>query len=145
MKDEESLTRLDSNLTWIVEYYGALEYYMNYFGHSVEEFESNMMYQDCCFSKINQIIQCLNRIEYHYPDIYAEYFSSAMAGAKKTRSIFTHQYERTRPDLVWNAMVEDLPRVASIAQEVLQRMSGGDLNRSRNRKHRFLFRRRRTA
>ena len=140
--DGTSLSRLDDNLLWIVDYYGALEYYMNYFGHSKEEFESNMMYQDCCYSKINQIIQCLIRIQEHYPEIYNEYFSDAMRGARKTRSVFTHEYERTAPGLVWNAMVDDLPRIVSIAQELHQRMSGSDLVGSKNRKH-WLFRRKR--
>ena len=141
--DKTSLSRLDDNLLWIVDYYGALEYYMNYFGNSKEEFESNMMFQDCCYSKINQIIECLNRIQDHYPEIYNEHFAVAMVGARKTRSIFTHEYERTAPGLVWTAMVEDLPRIVAIAQELHQKMSGNNHYGSRNHKKWRFWRRHR--
>ena len=139
-RDEIDLTDLEDNLHWIVEDCSGVDSYMNYFGHSREDFVESMMFQDCCCSKINQIIQCVNRIEEHYPAIYRQHFTDVMKGVKKMRVFFIHQYERTKPELVWNFMVNELPMIESTAIELL---NGIDHRVTASKSVRGLFRRRR--
>ncbi len=136
-KDNTSLSRLEDNLVWIVDYCGAISYYMNYFGRTVDDFTESMMYQDCCYSKINQIIQCVIRIQDHYPAIYQEYFETVMQGVRRMRVYFIHQYERALPEHIWNFMVQDLPLIEGAAITLLSKVQQGDHLVSYNTKPRF--------
>lgn len=133
MKHEDEdvdLIDVGDNLQWILDYSSALRYYMDHFGPYEDEFVSNEMFQDCCYSKINQLIQCVNRLSKHHPDVYKDYFEGPMVGVKSMRVWFIHRYERTEPSLVWYFLVNDLPNIENAARDALYRLSFDETKKS---------------
>ena len=98
--------------------------------HMKMSLSSNEMFQDCCYSKINQLIQCVNRLSKHHPEIYKDYFEGPMVGVKSMRVWFIHRYERTEPSLVWYFLVNDLPNIENAARDALYRLSFDETKKS---------------
>ena len=116
------LGALRKNLEWIIRYSEGISQYMAYFGEDFETFAETEVYQDACYSKINQITQCLDRIEKKNPEFYSQNFSLPIHSIKGIRNIISHQYENVDVHIVWMFMTEEVPQWESDARSALIRL-----------------------
>ena len=127
VKGGRELGVLRDNLEWIIRYAEGIEEYRTYFGDDFETFADTEVYQDACYSKINQITQCLDRVASKYPEFYTQNFSMRIGSIKGIRNIISHQYENVDVRIVWRFMTEEIPVWESDARSALMRIDdGGD-------------------
>ena len=105
VKGGRELGVLRDNLEWIIRYAEGIEEYRTYFGDDFETFADTEVYQDACYSKINQITQCLDRVASKYPELYSQNFSMLVGSIKGVRNIISHQYENVDVRIVWDEFV----------------------------------------
>ncbi len=138
-----SLSDLRNNLIWLKEHVDTIDEYMDEYGRTIDKFIETKVYWDACITRINATVECVIRIQNHHTWAYQRYFKHLMPGVKGIRDIMIHQYERTRPDLVWAFMTTELPGLRSAAVIALSEISSNDtIVTSDNRAPRGFFKRR---
>ena len=122
VKGGRELGVLRDNLEWIIRDAEGIGEYRTYFGDDFETFADTEVYQDACYSKINQITQCLDRVASKYPEFYRQNFSMPIGSIKGIRNIISHQYENVDVRIVWRFMTEEIPEWESDARSALMRI-----------------------
>ena len=109
MAKKDSLGAVHDNLRWIIRYSEGIASYITYFGKDFEIFADSELYQDACYSKINQITQCLDRIAMKDPEFFEMNFSFSIGSIKGIRNIISHQYENVDNRIVWSSSPKKSP------------------------------------
>lgn len=122
MAKKDSLGAIHDNLRWVIRYSEGIAAYMTYFGKDFEIFADSELYQDACYSKINQITQCLDRIAVKDPEFFKKNFSFSVGSIKGIRNIISHQYENVDNRIVWRFVTEEIPIWESDARKALNRI-----------------------
>ena len=94
----------------------------NILGKDFEIFADSELYQDACYSKINQITQCLDRIAMKDPEFFEMNFSFSIGSIKGIRNIISHQYENVDNRIVWRFITEEIPTWESDARKALDKI-----------------------
>lgn len=94
----------------------------NTFQKDFEIFADSELYQDACYSKINQITQCLDRIAVKDPEFFEASFSFSVGSIKGIRNIIPRQYESVDNRIVWRFVTEEIPVWESDARKALDKM-----------------------
>ena len=122
MAKKDSLGAVHDNLRWIIRYSEGIASYITYFGKDFEIFAGSELYQDACYSKINQITQCLDRIAMKDPEFFEMNFSFSIGSIKGIRNIISHQYENVDNRIVWRFITEEIPTWESDARKALDKI-----------------------
>ena len=122
MAKKDSLGAVHDNLRWIIRYSEGVASYITYFGKDFEIFADSELYQDACYSKINQITQCLDRIAMKDPEFFEMNFSFSIGSIKGIRNIISHQYENVDNRIVWRFITEEIPTWESDARKALDKI-----------------------
>ena len=122
MAKKDSLGAVHDNLRWIIRYSEGIASYITYFGKDFEIFADSELYQDACYSKINQITQCLDRIAMKDPEFFEMNFSFSIGSIKGIRNIISHQYENVDNRIVWRFITEEIPTWESDARKALDKI-----------------------
>lgn len=143
MSRHEELKDLESNLQWIIEYADDLDSYRERLGDDKAIFLEDRMYQDCCRAKINDIAQCLIRLNDHHPDIYKQFFKDVVGGTVGMRNITIHEYEVTDYSVLWGFMKDELPVIVDRCYDALSSLDSPAGSPDFKPRHRGWFSRRR--
>ena len=122
MAKKDSLGAVHDSLRWIIRYSEGIASYITYFGKDFEIFADSELYQDACYSKINQITQCLDRIAMKDPEFFEMNFSFSIGSIKGIRNIISHQYENVDNRIVWRFITEEIPTWESDARKALDKI-----------------------
>ena len=122
MAKKDSLGAVHDNLRWIIRYSEGIASYITYFGKDFEIFADSELYQDACYSKINQITQCLDHIAMKDPEFFEMNFSFSIGSIKGIRNIISHQYENVDNRIVWRFITEEIPTWESDARKALDKI-----------------------
>ena len=118
--DDSDLYDAMDNLQRMLECSSALRRYMEHFGPYEEAFVGNEMYRDCCFSKIDRMILCIDRLSELHPEIHDDHFEEV--SVESIRPLSVRAYEHIDPSTVWNFLVDDLPVIEDTARAALHQL-----------------------
>ena len=108
------------NLQRMLDCSSALRHYMEHFGPYGEAFAGNEMYRDCCFSKIDQMILCIDRLSELHPEIHDDHFGEV--SIEGIRLLSVRAYEHIDPSAVWGFLVNDLPVIEDAARDAIKKL-----------------------
>lgn len=90
------------------------------FGRTVDAFQSDFAYQYAVGMCILQIGELVNKLT---PEALAETVQIPWRLIRAMRNVYAHNYERTRIDIVWNTVSEDIPVLRRQLAAILDALS----------------------
>lgn len=107
-------------LTKMILYCDQIDELIRRFGRSLEAFECDYAYQYATGMCILQIGELVNKLS---PDALVETVQIPWRLIRAMRNVYAHDYEHTKPDIVWNTITEDIPALRQQLAAILNAAS----------------------
>ncbi|MCL2296095.1 MAG: DUF86 domain-containing protein [Methanomassiliicoccaceae archaeon] len=110
-----------NRLNTILKYCDKIEEVMREYGEYVEDFLKNTRYQDLCSFYTQQIGENAKNLS---ENIIKKYPEIKWEDIRQTRNDIAHTYEWIDPEMIWNAITEDIPILRKTCESILHELRG---------------------
>ncbi len=108
-KDTQIITRM-------IEYCNDIEILLIRFNKRYDLYEKDISFQYSCNMCIIQLGELVNRLS---PEFLESYNQIPWHAIRAMRNLHAHDYDNIDLDIVWNTLLEDIPKLKTTLQQIL--------------------------